>query len=777
MDVSNQDEHMDFGSDLPLLDNDIDIDGASMRDASRGPSVEQDIMIEDIDETANALKVPADDEMIDEEYMEDDVHIPEEDMAGDDHNSATMYDEDDLIYEDEDVVVNDEEQVDVDFKDEDGPIMNQEGDTEGAHIEILEDEIPTELNDTQASNYVEASPVHEQPERSEQSDTATVEESLVSNETTTALVGTLNTGTEGQRAETEGLGHVDTSGIIQKTTDSEAPDAGNDVDGAQQQHTTESFNATSDDGHHDAGHAKSPQPTPTDDHPATTEDSNDNEEAYGDNATETSYEGHTLHPVKVQYDGTEICLFPPVEGTGTFFVQDAGLAFSPCDELLSACREVLGNSIEETHELVLDFPSLGLHLSEGSSYSKQLTIAQILDVYLALCQNDHHESPGPVYCTLRTRVSLASQYAFLVSAVNNGKGLSGVENHLRASTKGSGIYIGPHTPQEPITKAHETEAPKVADSKQSDDSPDEQSALHDRVNDEYPIQEETSTSNEDVPAQPKPKGVATSTHKDGDNKYEGLEDDSDISSSFDETLDEQGDALSADPAFHADTANENSHSNFSHGDDGLDPPKERTAQPSILTDEESGLIYDAGQAFSSDDGEAETAVKDFAFDPDGSVAGGAETIPADAIDHAKENQTVDNTDIDDELLGTEDFLAAGDVDGQETLNEVVDVGQGEVKKHTKRAAQEHNGIANEVPRSEREQDFNEAAEVPEGSSNISNDSGVSSGSPALDDEEDILTLDDEAVTAVQTSKRKATDEDDFGLMDPTTPEKKKHRPS
>ena len=79
---------------------------------------------------------------------------------------------------------------------------------------------------------------------------------------------------------------------------------------------------------------------------------------------QASYELHTLHPIKVQYDGTELCLFPPFEGDETFFVQDSSLAFSPCDQLLNACRDVLGESIGDGDELVLDFPSLGLHLTQ-----------------------------------------------------------------------------------------------------------------------------------------------------------------------------------------------------------------------------------------------------------------------------------------------------------------------------------------------------------------------------------------------------------------------------
>lgn len=82
----------------------------------------------------------------------------------------------------------------------------------------------------------------------------------------------------------------------------------------------------------------------------------------------TSFETQdiALHTVRVIYQENEICLFPPhsEEGGETFFLSDHGLAHETIDNLLASCREVLAHTIGDDDELVLDFASLGLHISE-----------------------------------------------------------------------------------------------------------------------------------------------------------------------------------------------------------------------------------------------------------------------------------------------------------------------------------------------------------------------------------------------------------------------------
>ncbi len=78
--------------------------------------------------------------------------------------------------------------------------------------------------------------------------------------------------------------------------------------------------------------------------------------------------GSLLHTVKVDYMGTEMCLFPPTQDDDSemFFLEDQSLAYESLNKMLAACRDVLANTIGPDDELVLDVASLGLHISEVS---------------------------------------------------------------------------------------------------------------------------------------------------------------------------------------------------------------------------------------------------------------------------------------------------------------------------------------------------------------------------------------------------------------------------
>ncbi|KAJ9616685.1 hypothetical protein H2200_000404 [Cladophialophora chaetospira] len=131
----------------------------------------------------------------------------------------------------------------------------------------------------------------------------------------------------------------------------------------------------------------------------------------------------TIHPVTVVYLEDEMSLFPPMLGDSSsmYFLSDSTLAAEPLERMLSECRAILGTTLDHHDELVLDVPSLGLHICEDSKYAAQITLAEILDVYLHLCRNDEGKQAKPLYCYLSSRVSLASQYAYLTSAGGEGK--------------------------------------------------------------------------------------------------------------------------------------------------------------------------------------------------------------------------------------------------------------------------------------------------------------------------------------------------------------------
>lgn len=86
---------------------------------------------------------------------------------------------------------------------------------------------------------------------------------------------------------------------------------------------------------------------------------------------ETGGEYVDLHPIKVFYQDSEISLFPPKndDPSETFFLEDESLVHRPVNELLHACREVLGEHISEEEEVVVDIECLGLLFSEVSRSS------------------------------------------------------------------------------------------------------------------------------------------------------------------------------------------------------------------------------------------------------------------------------------------------------------------------------------------------------------------------------------------------------------------------
>lgn len=81
-----------------------------------------------------------------------------------------------------------------------------------------------------------------------------------------------------------------------------------------------------------------------------------------------------LHPVMIVYQDAEMFLFPPdsqdPENQQTYFLEDESLASGSLSSLLSACRNVLAESIENDEELKITFGELGLCISEVSNSIK-----------------------------------------------------------------------------------------------------------------------------------------------------------------------------------------------------------------------------------------------------------------------------------------------------------------------------------------------------------------------------------------------------------------------
>ncbi|KAF1811481.1 hypothetical protein P152DRAFT_57316 [Eremomyces bilateralis CBS 781.70] len=142
----------------------------------------------------------------------------------------------------------------------------------------------------------------------------------------------------------------------------------------------------------------------------------------------------THHPVIVIYDHSEISLFPPAEGESseTYFLHDESLMNACIRDLLQECRHVLGETIGNEEELEIEVEELGLRLNEDSIHCANVTLAEVLTVYLQLQRHDGAASPYPLYMTLTSHLRFSSQLASLKDAAAQGKGLSQCVQHTPA---------------------------------------------------------------------------------------------------------------------------------------------------------------------------------------------------------------------------------------------------------------------------------------------------------------------------------------------------------
>jgi hypothetical protein len=77
---------------------------------------------------------------------------------------------------------------------------------------------------------------------------------------------------------------------------------------------------------------------------------------------------HSLHSIIVDYEGAHISLFPPMQGDDAdmFLLNDSSLADKTLVDLFRACRQVLGESIDDDLELEIYSEDLDLTISEVS---------------------------------------------------------------------------------------------------------------------------------------------------------------------------------------------------------------------------------------------------------------------------------------------------------------------------------------------------------------------------------------------------------------------------
>ena len=130
----------------------------------------------------------------------------------------------------------------------------------------------------------------------------------------------------------------------------------------------------------DEGHVDSDEP-----HPATAEDDgsakewhhvdeqalqeHDEEDDTLHAANPTTYgeDEYTIsHPVTVEWESERYSLFPPSteDGSETYLLQDSGLTNKKMSELFEACRQVLGDGIQDELALFIEIKELDLSINE-----------------------------------------------------------------------------------------------------------------------------------------------------------------------------------------------------------------------------------------------------------------------------------------------------------------------------------------------------------------------------------------------------------------------------
>lgn len=62
-----------------------------------------------------------------------------------------------------------------------------------------------------------------------------------------------------------------------------------------------------------------------------------------------------------------------------------------------------------------------------SPHTSRVTLSELVDIYLHLCNNEGNAEPEPLYLTLSTKLTIPAQLSELITAVDEGKGLSEIQ--------------------------------------------------------------------------------------------------------------------------------------------------------------------------------------------------------------------------------------------------------------------------------------------------------------------------------------------------------------
>jgi Protein of unknown function (DUF2420) len=375
MDLLRADDQMDLASSpaMPLEDVDFELD--DVRETSAEPN--QDLMLQDEPEQSAAvsdiMRSSPSDHADDDLMVDEDTILQQEndtdlfDLTEDVHEDQRTFaeEDDDILYEDEEVLQEHE------IRSED---LSKEQEMGAIDIEILPVNQQVQIigdagDDLAASDIVAHAEDHssgaEMTDSAAQARPALLAEDTVyaNNEEATVKSGFIAAVNEGQDSSSlENIyacsnHHVDANGNDEGENEV-IPNNQLDLEGdAVAVNKSNPPSRKESDDSLLAGALESQADLST-----------NSEEGFDESAPHTPL----LHPVKVHYLGTEMCLFPPTEDDESemFFLEDVSLAQESLDKMLGACRDVLANAIGQDDELVLDVASLGLHISEVSHRRK-----------------------------------------------------------------------------------------------------------------------------------------------------------------------------------------------------------------------------------------------------------------------------------------------------------------------------------------------------------------------------------------------------------------------
>jgi hypothetical protein len=351
MESLQHDDTMDLASSPYQQADDLDFDLDPMREPSAEPNLES--MFDENFDTPRAHSDTMEDEpteLHDDDMIDEDTIIHDPRNENYDINMEALPQNREHLGEDEDILYEEEEEtadVSITIAEGKDAEVAEVSETSAANLKDVDQDILSEQEQNDETDHHIGSPtmqIFEKPGESH----AQAEE----NDTITDEASGSSTEQAAPQASTDAI------------QDSENASADLESDAFPKDPSGQISNDNNNQGNEES---QNPEQTSK-----TENDKADDRTALSTDAqnTTTAVNEMYLHPVKVIYQDSEICLFPPThdDNSETFFLSDISLAFENLDKLLAACREVLAGTIGDDDELVLDVASLGLHICEVCSY-------------------------------------------------------------------------------------------------------------------------------------------------------------------------------------------------------------------------------------------------------------------------------------------------------------------------------------------------------------------------------------------------------------------------